>query len=249
MGAGAVLCNNDRTGGNGGAVEGSGSFSMTGGTITRNRTAGSGGAIVFSEEGYGASYVKTISGGKITENAARLGGGGIMLNLVNVTVTMTGGEISGNRAYGVPSGTSSLFTACGGGIFIAGSLGGNKDVFNLEGGSIKNNYSDSGLGHGIAIDDQWDPSPVLNMKGFFDLSGNDICLRNHPSPPAGYMTIKVTGPLAEPQIIVEVNLEPWPASGTGIPILSGPYFTSYYAGWFTTQAGHVINPDGKLYTP
>jgi hypothetical protein len=176
--SGAVLRNNDRISGEGGAVETYGEFSMTGGLITRNRTVNNGGGIYIGGINVSSPPVKVISGGSITHNDALLSGGGVSLDLYgHAKLTMTGGLIGNNRANS-KNGTqvSSTFNGFGGGVFIPGNNVNNE--FNMRGGSIRNNVSASGKGNGIAMDRLAYPVAILTMQGSVDING-DIHLQNH----------------------------------------------------------------------
>jgi hypothetical protein len=121
-----------------------GSFIMTGGTITANKGYGVyklGGTMrmdygKISGNGGGVSGTLTMTGGEISGNTSSGGGGG-----VNGTLTMTGGEISGNTASG------------GGGGGVSGTL-------NMNGGEIRGNTSSGGGG---------------GVSGTITMSGGEIC--------------------------------------------------------------------------
>ena len=104
----------------GGGVSNSGSFVMTGGSITDNIAISRGGGI-FS----GGTF--TMSGGVISNNQAEYGGG------VDggASFSMSGGEISDNTAMS------------GGGVFVR--LG----TFTMSGGVISNNQATEGYGGGV----------------------------------------------------------------------------------------------------
>lgn len=124
----------------GGAVAvigGKATFNMHGGTISNNcasagsytkadgKTAtggGHGGGI------YSSGNVNLL-GGKIADNTADGNGGGIILSGNNITFTMTGGEISGNKATNA-----------------GGILAQNKSLVLLSGGMVKNNAAATGGG-------------------------------------------------------------------------------------------------------
>jgi hypothetical protein len=232
---GTVLCNNDRTSGEGGGVEAYGEFSMTGGLITRNRTANNGGGIYIG--GIHSSLVppsvKTISGGSITHNDARLSGGGISLDLYgDAKLTMTGGLISNNRANS-KNGTqvSTSFYGFGGGVFIPGNNINNE--FNMRGGSIRDNVSASGKGNGVAMDRMAFPAVILTMQGSVDING-DIHLQNH------YMddcVINVTGPMVVQSPLLVTMDAP---SGSSKKVLTGAFTLEH----FTVQPPQSLSVSG-----
>lgn len=94
---------------NGGGIfiNGKGICTMSGGEITGNTANDSGGAVAFEKECPEAKF--TMTGGKISENEASCAGG---IYARNGIVSVTGGEISGNKA----TGTS------GGGIYCGGPV-------------------------------------------------------------------------------------------------------------------------------
>ncbi len=100
----------------GGAVNNSGTLTISGGDLCNNKASVEGGAIINNS---GASL--TVSGGKITHNGAMQYGGGAILN--SGTATVSGGTIFGNTA-----------TMNGAGIW-----NGNGAILNLTGGIISAN--------------------------------------------------------------------------------------------------------------
>lgn len=94
---------------NGGGIfiNGKGICTMSGGEISGNTANDSGGAVAFEKECPEAKF--TMTGGKISENEASCAGG---IYARNGIVSVTGGEISGNKA----TGTS------GGGIYCGGPV-------------------------------------------------------------------------------------------------------------------------------
>ncbi|MCL2207757.1 MAG: T9SS type A sorting domain-containing protein [Fibromonadales bacterium] len=122
MKEGAVVCNNSSYNNGGGVSVGSGTFIMSGGSISGNSGAGSG---VYVGDG-----TFTMNGGSITGNSAGNHGGGVLVS--GGTFTMSGGSITGNSSsYGggvyVFSGT---FTMSG------GSITGNSGGVLVSGGSV-----------------------------------------------------------------------------------------------------------------
>lgn len=103
------------------------------------------------------------AGAKVTGNKSYDGGGVL---LVNGTLTMTGGEISGNEATGY-----------GGGLYLlpnASGTGPNHPVANISGGAIKNNFVSSSAnttgGAGIMIHG----NSVVNLSGDVAVTGNGL---------------------------------------------------------------------------
>jgi hypothetical protein len=101
------------TGNMGGGVIVSGTFTMTGGTISNNNAANGGGVYVGMETTF------TMSGGTISGNTANNYGGGVYVS-IGTTFTMSGGTISGNTANNY-----------GGGVYLTVT-----GIFNKTGGTI-----------------------------------------------------------------------------------------------------------------
>ncbi len=126
---GGQICNNDGGGvyvaevysgdGNGHSTRYVGEFTMNGGQISGNTAMRGGGVCV-------KSAVFTMNGGRIESNIATQWGGGVSGNM-----TMTGGEIVGNRAEGV---SQTGHTPAYGGGGVHGNV-------TMSGGSIRNNYA------------------------------------------------------------------------------------------------------------
>lgn len=158
-GVGAGTSGADICGGGGVYVSTGGTFSMSGGSIQKNRMTVSeqndGGGGVLIDDG---SF--TLSGGSITGNAAvkqsRDGsGGGVYLS--RGTFTMSGGAISGNEA------------ASGGGVLVFGKKG-TETNFLLSGGSITGNHA-SENGGGVYLSSS-------SYEAAFELSGEPDISRN-----------------------------------------------------------------------
>ncbi len=149
LGDGAILCNNKKKGNGSGVYIDSGTFRMTGGTVTENDTVSDRGAGVYLGRGR-----FEMSGGKIIGNTVTTShyeGGGVYIN--DGTFEMSGGEISGNEAYrggGVYINGSCTFNMTDGKITgnIATNLGGGD--FTMEGGEITGNNAPSS--NGVYID-------------------------------------------------------------------------------------------------
>jgi hypothetical protein len=115
----------------------SGTFSMSGGTVSGNSgyyytspsNVTNGGGVYIAGSG---SF--TMSGGTVSGNSARSGnfarGGGVFVG--NGTFTMSGGAVSGNSASGSTADTY------GGGVYIASN-----GTFTLSGGAVNDNYTQS----------------------------------------------------------------------------------------------------------
>ncbi|MDR2663488.1 MAG: hypothetical protein LBC31_10880 [Treponema sp.] len=244
---GVVLQNNDRTFGNGAAVQASGGlFHMTGGVIKNNRTTGNGGALYL--EGVtlssGTPPSHTIVSGLITGNDAGLGGGGIALDrLGNVILTMDGGEITGNRARGIDTSFSSAL-GYGGGIFIANNADVNKTTFIMRGGWISDNTSiGRPYGHGIVIDHiKASYPPVFKIGGMARIVNNDVNLHYHSVDLYNPVLIDVTGfaPGHSPGP-VEITMDTYVFSSC--QVLAGSFNSAH----FTASWPHTIGADGKLY--
>lgn len=127
-----TLWNGDITGNNGGGVcVYSGTFTMNGGTITKNNTSNSGGGVYVSS---GSTF--TMNGGTITGNNAGSSGGGV--HVYSGTFTMNGGTIAGNNSGSYGGGVSvysdSTFTMNGG--IITGNNATNDSYKNIYSGGV-----------------------------------------------------------------------------------------------------------------
>jgi hypothetical protein len=133
--------------GRGGGVNINGTFTMNGGTVSGNSTAGGSGGVYVGTNGIFVMHGGTISGnttiyggggicifgtasiygGVISKNEAqndRIGGGGILV--YNGTLTMYGGTISGNTTH-----------SSGGGVYVVGNT--TLTIFTMHGGVISGN--------------------------------------------------------------------------------------------------------------
>jgi len=147
--SGGVVSNNHSINWGGGVWLNSGKIEMTGGEISGNQSCYGGGIWLSGEF--------EMKGGKITNNDAYNdsqdpyngrhdeSGGGVYGYMANIT--MSGGEISGNRANVIggndavfhPS-ENTIYVTSGGGVFIINS------AMTMSGGTIKNNISTYGGG-------------------------------------------------------------------------------------------------------
>jgi hypothetical protein len=126
---GAALQNNDNAGKGGGVSVESGSFKMSGGTISGNKASGGGNGGVGNGGGvYVAAFgsgVFTMTGGTICGKIADADGAGGGVSVESGSFKMSGGTISGNSA------TGNSATASGGGVYVYGS-----GIFTKSGGVI-----------------------------------------------------------------------------------------------------------------
>jgi TolB-like protein len=166
MESGSKISGNYAYGYGGGVhVGSSGTFTMSGGTISGNYVftyydeyydeyyGGNGGGVYVDDDG-----TFTMSGGTISGNSAEsYGGGGVYVGSSG-TFTMSGGTISGNSAtdYGGGVDMNGTFTQSGGEISgnSAGSGGGGMSVdgtFTQSGGTISGNSAEDGYGGGVFV--------------------------------------------------------------------------------------------------
>jgi len=118
MNSGTAIIGNKRTNYWGGGVcLDSGTFEMTGGTISGNSSPEDGG-------GVGVNSIFTMSGGTISGNTSGGNGGGVTVH--SGSFTMTGGTISGNTAKQ------------GGGVYVKSSWS-RDGSFTMRGGTITGN--------------------------------------------------------------------------------------------------------------
>ena len=112
-------------------VDGSGTFTMNGGTISGNTASSFGGGVYV-----GGSRTFTMNGGTISGNTAGVRGGGVYLYGLTVNFTMNGGTISGNTAKD------------GGGVYVASN-----SKFTMKGDAIirENILAADGKGGGVFL--------------------------------------------------------------------------------------------------
>ncbi len=118
MTGGTISGNKTGSNGRGGGVYNAGTFKMTGGTISGNEATYGGGVEI------GAGGTMEMIGGEISGNKATRQGGGVCE--LGKNLMMTGGEISGNEAG-----------EDGGGVYV--SSGGGNGFFTMAGGKITGN--------------------------------------------------------------------------------------------------------------
>lgn len=115
---------------NGGAVQvQNGTFTMTGGELTGNKTFGYGGAVLMD-----SNTTFTMSGGTISENESANNGGGVFLRN-SAVFNMSNGTISGNKGQ----------------TFAGGVYAANNSSFTMSGGEITDNESLL-YGGGVCVD-------------------------------------------------------------------------------------------------
>ena len=209
-------CSTDGDGDGGGVYVNGGEFTMSGGTISGCSTYGYGNG--------GGVYVHgtfTMTGGTISDCSAVLGSGGGVF--VNSTFTMSGGTISSCSAK-----------YDGGGVYVSGD-----STFTMSGGEIRSCSASSGGGVSVDsfIDDEGDVhsgtfnisgSPVIsgNKKG--DGTNNVEFASDHPTK-----TIKVTGALTTgASVYVHAGKNSTVAVGSGYTLKAedAKYFHSDYDG-------------------
>jgi hypothetical protein len=242
MNVGHVSENHSNEDGGGVYVTGSNSsFTMNGGTISKNTTAASksGGGVFFSSGG----GTFAMSGGTISGNTAAASGGGVWVSNSSV-FTMSGGIVSGNIANDNGGGvcfTSGTFNMSAGSI--SGNTAANKGggmykgggSFNMSGGTISGNTGSSS-GGGVHVTG----GGVFNMEAGVVISqDNDVWLAAGKminitdaltgTPYAARITPESYSPL--PQVLSgSGTLDPnylkftvTPYSGTNYTINSGGY--------------------------
>lgn len=156
----------------GGLVVRASKVTLESGQISKNTVTGEGGGVMVTDQA--AEF--TMTGGKISENSAKFGGGVLIMasgtNTVKGKMTLKGGTIEKNTATaqggGVYASTDTSFCMeggtitgnsakrLGGGIYLLISTG------TITGGTIENNISEED-GGGIALSVNGDP--VLNLQG------------------------------------------------------------------------------------
>ena len=141
----------------GGISASGGTVTMTDGfSITGNKAEDAGGGISFGgyvNDNNPATF--TMSGGTVTDNSARTGGGAyIGGNVEGVTFTMNGGTIWENSAK-----KSGNLPGYGGGVYLA------RGTFELTDGSIENNTSDNSGGGIYLYRNNYTNNPCLKLSG------------------------------------------------------------------------------------
>lgn len=173
-------------------------INISGGEVSENTSAGIGGGIVAA-----LNCKVNLSGtGKISKNVSVHHGAGIMLESnsgsVNPTLTMTGGEISGNKATSASSyGAGVVAFSCsranisggvikdnegfnyGGGIGTHGTSAAAQPIINITGGEISGNFLSGTAPQGAAIF-------MNNAK--VNISGNTVVKNNYCVDPGEEVT-------------------------------------------------------------
>ncbi len=212
-----------------------GTFTMNGGAITLNQTAGSGGGIVAANQ-----VAITMTGGLITNNEA-VNGGGISLTQ-NTQTTMNGGLIANNKAVNgggihlanaaeiTMSGEATIdhntATTNGGGLYII--VNGTAPPVTMNGGSITNNTAANGVGGGVYVftTSQFNMSGGSIAGNTAKTNGGGIFTANNsyadPANTAKYNNIYITSPAK-----VGDNTA---MSGTEVPPSNAAAFNSRFPG-------------------
>jgi hypothetical protein len=156
--SGGTISGNEATTGNGGGVTvAGGEFEMSAGTISNNHAALSDGGGVAVGIAAGNSPVFTMSGGIITGNTTASDGGGVAV-AYNGTFAMSVGTIIGNTV-----------SANGGGVSVKGS-----GTFKMSGGASITAHEISGNGGGVYV-----------AGGTFEMSKNAAVSGNEASRGGG----------------------------------------------------------------
>jgi hypothetical protein len=157
MGAGVALQNNSNSNSNnsGGGIDvQNGTFIMTGGTISGNRSAsGKGGGVRLGGESQWSPPMFEMTGGTISGNTSTLsgwGGGGVFVDGEG-TFNMSGGEISGNTATN------------GGGVFQWNG------IFNMSGNAVIRGNTAANRGGGVC-----QGHATYTSGGTFNMTGGAI---------------------------------------------------------------------------
>jgi hypothetical protein len=246
LGYNAILQNNDRGGGDGGAVEAGGDFIMKpGALITHNKTAGNGGGIAFAAP-LGTSQNRIIEGGTIRANDAGGLGGGVMLDLSSkVTLVMRGGTITANRAKSPGSDLSRVsdeietYGRYGGGIFVPNTLT-SRNQFIMEGGSITGNFSNV-LPNDATVDKTVTAAPLFRMSGSARI-GNIVL----HSDPGSYGDCSITvGAFTGSGLVATIDADNFFPRGYVQALIGlSPWFNR-----FAAAGGHTLNYSTGLLSP
>ncbi len=145
--------------GGGGITISGGKFNMTGGRIIDNTGSQSSGGVTVS------SATFNMTGGTITDNTGNFGGA---VSLVSGTFDMSGGSITGNTV-----------TSSGGGVSVSGG------EFKLSGGSITGNSAKND-GDGV----------YMSSNGAFNMSGSAVVDSNNDVYLSSSKVITVAGTLS-----------------------------------------------------
>lgn len=185
---GGSISNNETTttitssGKGGGVYVQYGTFTMNGGTISANSAISGGGVFATANSTFemtsnaiitlnnasrygGGIYADnvdiTIKGGTIFSNTASRDGGGIYASGSTSTITISGGEISSNKAEGDAITSTTTNFGYGGGIYSDGEI-------EMSGGTITNNTVSSVLNYGYG------GGIYISSTGTFDMTAGEI---------------------------------------------------------------------------
>lgn len=168
----------DNNGGSG--VSSSGSFIMSGGTITGNTYSNGGGVYIT-----GGSF--TMTGGTITGNAGRDNsgsgyGGGVYIT--GGSFTMSGGIISNNSCGSTPASSGDSFLGHGGGVYV------NSGSFTMTGGTITGNSARGGINQSAYSGGEllYNFGILIGSPGSYLVGGGGVCVSNPGSSNPGSFT-------------------------------------------------------------
>jgi hypothetical protein len=113
--------------------------------VSNNTSVTDNGGAFYLSRGFATMY----PGSLVTGNTAYGSGGGFFVNQ-NGTLTMLGGEISGNRANCSRLADSYSGYAGGGGVMLTVSSGSVGSKFIMQGGIVTGNYSNT-IGGGVFV--------------------------------------------------------------------------------------------------
>jgi uncharacterized repeat protein (TIGR02543 family) len=176
---GTITGNTRIAGGLGGGVNitNTGTFTMTGGTISDNTVAGSGGGIHINSDATFEMTGGTISGNNAYPPDGIIGGGGVNSN---GTFTMTLGTITSNTS-----------STSGGGVSV-----GIDGTFTMQGGTINNNTAATTQGGGVYTNGTFHMTGGLITGNTASTFGGGVSVGNGIFTKTGNSTI--TGAATEP---------------------------------------------------
>jgi hypothetical protein len=242
--AGAKIQNNVSSANGGGVYINSGTFILSGGEISGNQGSSNGGGVYINSGEFKLQSGK-ISSNKTITGGGNPSGGGVYIYGSNATLTMNGGEISGNSndyssgGVHINNGTFSLDggtiynnnSAYGGGVCM------NTGTFNIRGGEIYSNTGSSEAG-GLYI-----------TNGIFTMSGGKIYNNSTPGKGGGVRCGSGTVVMSGGEIYGNTA-----NSGGGVYYADGSFSMSAAAlikadNAVYIQGGKTINITGALTTP
>ena len=241
--SGGKISNNFSTAQGGGVELENGKIVMSGGEITGNQSSYGGGVWL--------NGTFEMKGGKITNNDAYNDledpnngchlecGGGVCAN--DATITMSGGEISGNRAN-VIGGNEKIYTTIDEGMYMTsgGGLFLHYGTLTMTGGTIKNNISS--YGGGVKVED----ADFVMTGG--SITENTGCygggVEIHACTDYDKCNIKITGGTIEKNRAETsgggINL--WGTNGNAVLMLENCNISQNSAG----QGGGILSDYGKI---